>query len=167
MIQVRQANRADAKLLMQLILEMGQHERLAVTATAGQLAEDAFGERPRFHAIIAEDGAGAAGYAFFFDYYSSFQGPGVFLEDLYVRGAYRGKGVGRALLSHIARQVIDGGDFGIVFNVLDWNQSALRFFEDKGASVQSDRKTLCLTGAALRDMAVTTLSTPGGSHARN
>ncbi len=167
MIQVRQDNRSDATLLMQLILEMGEHERLAVAATAGRLAEDGFGETPRFQALIAEDGAGVAGYAFFFDCYSSFQGPGVFLEDLYVRGAYRGRGVGRALLSHLARQVIARGDFGIVFNVLDWNQPALRFFEDNGASVQSDRKTLRLTGAALRDMAVTTHSTPGGSHARN
>lgn len=158
-IHVREANRADAALLTQLIHEMGEHERLAVAATAEQLAEDGFGGMPRFHALIAEADAAVAGYAFFFDYYSSFQGPGVFLEDLYVRDDYRGRGVGKALLSQLARQVIARGDFGIVFNVLDWNQSALRFFEDSGASEQRDRKTLCLTGPALRNI--------GGNYGRN
>jgi len=149
MIQVRKAQRPDARLLRQMILEMGQHERLPVFATEKRLAEDGFGVAPKFQVLIAEVEAAAAGYALFFDCYSSFQGPGIFLEDLFVRNEYRGKGVGRALLSRMAAKVVQRAYFGIMFNVLDWNQSALQFFESAGA-VLSDRKILCLAGPALR-----------------
>jgi GNAT superfamily N-acetyltransferase len=152
MIRVRNAQRTDTQLLQQLILEMGQHERLPVFATEERLAEDGFGASPKFHVLIAEVGTVAAGYALFFDCYSSFQGPGIFLEDLFVRDEFRGKGVGRALLSCIAAHVVELAYFGIMFNVLDWNQSALQFFENAGAEL-SDRKTLCLTGGALRGIA--------------
>ena len=112
------------------------------------LAEDGFGVAPKFQVLIVEVDAAAAGYALFFDCYSSFQGPGIFLEDLFVRNNFRGKGVGRALLSHIAARVVELAYFGITFNFMHWNQSALQFFEGAGAAM-SDRKTLCLTGPAL------------------
>jgi GNAT superfamily N-acetyltransferase len=161
MIRVRNAKRTDARLLMQMILEMGQHERLPIFATEGRLAEDGFGVAPRFHALIAEDEAEAAGYALFFDCYSSFRGSGIFLEDLFVRDAFRGMGVGKALLSGVAERVVELEYFGIMFNVLDWNQSALQFFESAGASELSERKTLCLTGAALREIRGARVSRPG------
>jgi GNAT superfamily N-acetyltransferase len=153
MIHVRNAQRKDVRLLMQMILEMGQHERLTVFATEEPLVEDGFGATPKFPVLIAEDEAEAAGYALFFDCYSSFQGSGIFLEDLFLRDDFRGKGVGKALLSQVAARVIELEYFGIMSNVLDWNQSALHFFESAGASELSDRKTLCLTGAALREIA--------------
>lgn len=152
MIRVRKAHGTDAGLLRQMILEMGQHEQLPVFATEERLAEDGFGDAPKFHALIAEVEDGVAGYALFFDCYSSFQGPGIFLEDLFVRERFQGKGVGRALLQRIAARVVELGYCGIIFNVLDWNQSALEFFESAGAEV-SDRKTLCLTGPALHGIA--------------
>jgi GNAT superfamily N-acetyltransferase len=152
MIQVRKAQRSDARLIRQMILEMAQHERLPVFATEERLAEDGFGVAPKFQALIAEVDNAAAGYALFFDCYSSFQGPGVFLEDLFVRNEFRGKGVGQALLARIAARVVELGYCGIIFNVLDWNQSALEFFESAGAVV-SDRKTLCLTGPKLHGIA--------------
>src|ERR1700693_1086190 len=83
--------------------------------------------------VIGEDAA--AGYALFFDCYSSFQGTGIFLEDLFVRNEFRGKGVGQALLSRIAARIVEFAYFGIMFNVLDWNQSALQFFESPGAAL--------------------------------
>jgi GNAT superfamily N-acetyltransferase len=135
-----------------MILEMAQHERLPVFATEERLAADGFGVAPKFHVLIAEVDNVAAGYALFFDCYSSFQGPGVFLEDLFVRNKFRGKGVGQALLSRIAASVVELAYFGIMFNVLDWNQSALQFFESAGAAL-SDRKTFCLTGPALHEIA--------------
>jgi GNAT superfamily N-acetyltransferase len=152
MIRVRKAQRSDARLLRQMILEMGQHERLPVFATEERLVEDGFGVAPKFHVLLAEVDTAAAGYALFFDCYSSFQGPGILLEDLLVRDDFRGQGVGRALLSCIAARVVKLGYFGITFNVLDWNQSALQFFQNAGAAV-SDRKTLYLSGPALHGIA--------------
>ena len=160
MIHIRDATRADATLLVHLIHEMGRHERLPVAMTTRRLVEDGFGATPRFRAVIAEEGTKVAGYALLFDYYSSFQGSGLFLEDLFVRDDFRGRGVGSALLSRIASRAIARGQFGLMFNVLDWNRSALRFFESTGASVLSDRKTLQLTDAALRGIA-------GGNHGGN
>ncbi len=121
MIRVRKAQRSDARLLRQMILEMGQHERLPVFATEERLAEDGFGVAPKFHALIAEVDDAVAGYALFFDCYSSFQGPGIFLEDLFVRNrisgqgswpspavAYRCQGCGtRVLRDHIQRSGLE------------------------------------------------------------
>jgi GNAT superfamily N-acetyltransferase len=152
MIRVRKAERPDARLIRQMILEMAQHEHLPVFATEERLAEDGFGVAPKFHVLIAEVDNAAAGYALFFDCYSSFQGPGIFLEDLFVRNEFRGKGVGQALLSRIAASAVELAYFGIMFNVLDWNQSALQFFESAGAAL-SDRKTFCLAGPALHGIA--------------
>jgi GNAT superfamily N-acetyltransferase len=152
MIRVRNAQATDAGLLWRMIHEMGQHEQLPVFATEERLTEDGFGNAPKFHSLIAEVDGSAAGYALFFECYSSFQGPGIFLEDLFVRARFQGKGVGRALLARIAATVVELGYSGLTFNVLDWNQSALEFFESAGAAV-SDRKTLCLTGPALRGIA--------------
>ena len=133
MIRVRNAERTDTKLLMQLIEEMGNHQAMPVFASEERLVEDGFGPTPKFRALIAEAETKVAGYALFFDCYSSFQGPGIFLEDLFVRDDFRGKGVGRALLSRIAVRAVELDYFGILFNVLDWNHSALEFFESTGA----------------------------------
>jgi GNAT superfamily N-acetyltransferase len=143
MIHVRNAEPADAGLLLSLIREMGDQERLPVFANEDRLEVDGFGPAPRFHAFIAEAGTRIAGYALAFECYSSFQGSGLFLEDLFVRGEFRGKGVGKALLSRVAARAIDQGHFGIMLNVLDWNEPALTFFERAGASLLSERKTLC------------------------
>ncbi len=153
MVHIRDAELTDAKLLMQLIAEMGQHEGMPVFTREARLVEDGFGFRPRFHALIAEVEAKVAGYALCFDYYSSFQGSGTFLEDLFVRDDFRRKGVGGALLARIAARAVELHHFGILFNVLDWNHPALQFFESAGASVLSERKTLCLAGRSLRQIA--------------
>lgn len=144
MIHVRLADPADTPLLLQLITEMGNQERMPVFTSEERLAEDGFGSPPKFHAFIAHAGIRVAGYALAFNCYSSFRGSGLFLEDLFVRDEFRGKGVGHALLSRVAASAAELGCFGIMFNVLDWNERALKFFEKAGASVLSDRKTLCL-----------------------
>ena len=144
MIQVRLADSADTGLLLQLITEMGCQERMPVFTSEERLAKDGFDFAPKFHAFIAQAGMQVAGYALAFNCYSSFRGSGLFLEDLFVRDEFRGKGVGQALLSRVTAWAAELGCFGIMLNVLDWNESALRFFERAGASVLSDRKTLCL-----------------------
>lgn len=153
MVHVRNARRADVKLLKELIDEMGVHERMSVFASVESLTVDGFGPRPKFHALIAEVDQSVAGYALFFDCYSSFRGQGVFLEDLFVRDQFRGGGVGNALLTRIAEIAVERGCFGVMFNVLEWNKSALKFFERAGASLLRERKTLCLTGVSLRKIA--------------
>lgn|SRR5262249_27821972 len=139
MVCIRNAGRADAKLLKELIDEIGAHERLPVFANEESLAVDGFGPRPKFCALIAEVDRSVAGYALFFDCYSSFQGRGIFLEDVFVRDQFRGKGVGNALLSRIAGIAIEEGCFGIMFNVLEWNEQALKFFSRVGASLLRER----------------------------
>jgi GNAT superfamily N-acetyltransferase len=153
MVQVRNAQPADAKLLKQLIDEMGHHERMRVFASEESLTVDGFGPKPMFHALLGMVDGAVAGYALFYDCYSSFEGRGIFLEDLFVREGFRGSGVGNALLSNIAEIALKQGCFGIMFNVLKWNDAALKFFDRAGASLLSERKTLCLTAASLREIA--------------
>lgn len=144
MIQVRQAGSADAELLLQLIGEMGEQERMPVFTNEEKLARDGFGSAPKFHAFIAQAGTQVAGYALAFDCYSSFRGSGLFLEDLFVRDEFRGQGVGKVLMSRVKAMATELGCFGIMLNVLDWNEPAQRFFERAGATELSERKTLCL-----------------------
>lgn len=153
MLRIRNAERTDVAALKILIDEMGEHERLPVLLSEQQLAADGFGAGSCFRALIASWDHVDAGYALFFDYYSSFQGRGIFLEDLYVRDTFRGKSVGKALLCRVARIATERGDFGILFNVLEWNTPAMGFFGNAGASILDQRKTLCLSGEALRDVA--------------
>jgi GNAT superfamily N-acetyltransferase len=156
MIHIRDAVWTDVNSLWELIHEMAVHVRMPVCASEESLAADGFGPHPKFSALIAEVEAKVAGYALFFDCYSSFRGRrGIFLEDLFVRDAFRGKGVGNALLSRIAEIAVAQSCFGVVFNVLEWNDQALKFFERAGASLLREHKTLCLTDSALREAAKT------------
>ena len=153
MVRVRNAQPADAKLLKQLIDEMGHHERMSVFASEESLTVDGFGPKPMFHAILGLVDGAVAGYALFYDCYSSFHGRGIFLEDLFVRERFRGSGVGNVLLSNVAQIALKQGYFGIIFNVLKWNDAALKFFDRAGASLLHERNTLCLTAASLRGIA--------------
>jgi GNAT superfamily N-acetyltransferase len=150
MLHIRNAESADVQLLKNLIDQMGEYERLPVSVTHKDLAADGFGETPRFHALIAEWHLQPAGYALFYDCYSSFRGRGIFLEDLFVSSAFRGRKVGNTLLSRVAALAIEQQCFGIMFNVLGWNQPALAFFKDVGATSLADWRTLCLAGRPLQ-----------------
>lgn len=152
-VRVRDAEPADAPVLEELISEMARHHGVEVNASEDRLLADGFGERPRFHGLIAEVDHEAAGYAIYFDCYSSFYGGGIFLDDLFVRDPYRGTGVGRMLLSRLAKTAEKRNCIGIMLNVLDWNEPALRLFKRAGATELVGRKSMCLSGAALRDVA--------------
>jgi GNAT superfamily N-acetyltransferase len=153
MLSIRPAVRSDVPLLKTLIYEFAAYERLSANITEEILSRDGFGPRPKYHMLLAEWDSQAAGYACYLDYYSSFQGPGLFLEDIYVRDAYRGKGAGRALMAHVAAIAQRDNGFGVVFNVLDWNEPAIKFYKRLNVTFWNDWKTLCLEGAALRAIA--------------
>jgi GNAT superfamily N-acetyltransferase len=153
MLSIRFGTVDDAPLLKTLIEEFATYERLSAGISEEQLRQDGFGTRPKFQILIAEFDGQSAGYALFFDCYSSFQGPGIFLEDLFVRPQFRGKSVGRALLAHVARITEQANGFGIMFNVLDWNDGAMEFYRRIGATFLDDWKTVCLKQKPLHDLA--------------
>ena len=157
MLEIRRASREDVPLLKTLIHEMAKYEKLPASITSEALAADGFGDRPRFRALMAEWDSKPAGYALYLDYYSSFQGRGIYLEDLYARQEFRGKGVGKALFAKVAAEAVQDRAFGVMFSVLHWNQPASDFYRRLGATFLDEWKTVCLTGDALASLAQYTL----------
>lgn len=153
MLSIRSGTPNDVPLLMTLLQEFAAYERVSTVITEEQLRQDGFGARPKFQVLIAEIDGLPVGYALFFDCYSSLRGHAIFLEDLFVRPRFRGKSVGRALLAHVARLTEDAKGFGIMFNVLAWNDGAIKFYRRMGATFLDDWKTVCLEQKALQDLA--------------
>jgi len=155
MLQISPATVQDAALLRTLIRELAEFERELdlVTIREEDLARDGFGDNPRFRALIAEWEGQAAGYAIIFGYYSTWAGPGLFLEDLFVREAFRGRGIGKALLAAVARIAIDEKCYGIHWEVLDWNKSAIEFYKTLGAKFRDQWRPVLLTGEPLHQLA--------------
>jgi len=161
MLTIRPANTTDVPLLNTLIHEFAQFEHLPVTVTEANLLRDGFSKHPRFRVLMAEWDGEPAGYAFFFDYYSTFEGrPGLFLEDIYVREQYRGKEIGKAMLARVAAIARAENCFGIRWQVLDWNTPAIEFYRRLGAEFLDEWKTVNLAGDALERLAD---SVPGHS----
>jgi GNAT superfamily N-acetyltransferase len=157
-LRLRGASRDDVALILTLIRELADYEKLAheVVATEEQLAESLFGERPGAEVLIAEwqpaEGvAEVAAFALFFHNFSTFLGRrGLYLEDLFVRPAYRGHGVGRALLAELARIAIARGCGRMEWWVLDWNAPAIEFYRRLGARPMDEWTVFRLTGDSLR-----------------
>lgn len=153
-LSIRAATACDAPLLKTMIHEFAAFERLEASISEDTLRRDGFGAQPKFRALIAEWEKQAAGYALFFGYYSTFRGvSGLFLEDIYVRNAWRGKGIGKALFTRLAAIAQEEGGAGLMFNVLDWNAAAINVYRNLGATFLDDWKVLCLESAALRALA--------------
>jgi GNAT superfamily N-acetyltransferase len=154
MLSIRPAHAGDVPMLNTLIHEFAEFERLPVAATEAALLRDGFSQSPKFRVLVAEWQGQLAGYALFFDYYSSFEGrPGFFLEDIYVRDQYRGKGIGKALLARVASMAKEQKCFGVRWQVLDWNTPAIKFYKSLGATFLDDWKTISLDGDALNRVA--------------
>jgi GNAT superfamily N-acetyltransferase len=156
-VRVRQAVEADVPLVASLIRELAEYERLAheVRPIEERLPAALFGERPYAEVAIAEDAAGEpAGFALFFHNFSTFLAqPGIYLEDLYVRPAYRGAGVGRALMEHLARLAVERGCGRLEWAVLDWNEPAIGFYRRLGALSNDGWTIYRLSGEALERLA--------------
>ncbi len=154
MLSIRPAHAGDVSALNALIRELAEFEHLPVSVTDAALMRDGFGERPRFRALMAEWDGQPAGYAFFFDYYSTFEGrAGIFLEDIYVREPFRRKKIGYALLARVAAIALEENCFGVRWQVLDWNTPAIEFYRRIGADFLDEWKTVSLDGDAMERMA--------------
>ena len=156
MLAIRPATANDVTLLTALIHELAEFEHLAneVSVTEEDIARDGFGTAPKFRAVIAEWDGQVAGYAVFFEFYSSFQGrAGLFLDDLFVRPDFRKHGIGKALIAHVAGVAWKEKYFCMRWEVLDWNTQAIDFYTRLGAVFLDEWKPVCLIGDALEAVA--------------
>jgi GNAT superfamily N-acetyltransferase len=156
-LEIHPATEADVPLIFGLIQALAEYERLAheVVATEAMVRDSLFGPNPHAHAVIARRGGDAVGLAIWFLTYSTFLSkPGIYLEDLFVLPEARGKGVGRALLRHLARIALDGGFGRIEWSVLDWNEPAIRFYRGIGAKPMDEWTVFRMTGEAIRELAI-------------
>ncbi len=153
---LRRATPADVPLIRELIAGLAAYEKLsnACVATEALLLEHLFGTRPHAEVVIAEYKNESAGFALFFHNFSTFLArPGIYLEDLFVRPAFRGHGIGKALLQHLASLAIERGCGRLEWSVLDWNVDAIGFYERLGARAQDDWTVYRVSGDALTTLA--------------
>jgi len=153
---IRPASRDDAPLILAFIRELAEYERLAheVVADESTLERTLFGERAYAEVLTAEMDGAAAAFALFFHNYSTFLGrPGLYLEDLFVKPAFRGCGIGRAMLGELARIAVDRECGRLEWWVLDWNTSAIGFYEQLGARAMDDWTVFRVDGNALLKLA--------------
>ncbi|HWU71012.1 MAG TPA: GNAT family N-acetyltransferase [Pseudoxanthomonas sp.] len=155
-IVLRPATRADIPLILELIHALAEYEREpdAVEATGDLLEEQLFGERPGAEVIIAEIDGQGAGFALFFHTFSTWRGRrGLYLEDLFVRPEFRGLGLGRALMIHLAKLAVQRGCGRFEWSVLDWNTPAIDFYRSLGAVGMDEWTVQRLDGEGLLALA--------------
>jgi GNAT superfamily N-acetyltransferase len=153
---IRAATSADVDEILALIRELAEYERapLEVTATAADLLRDGFGDHPRFHVLLACENDKVAGFAFYFFTYSTWRAqPTLYLEDLFVRPAHRRSGWGLALMRRLAEEAIKCGCGRFQWQVLDWNEPAVRFYESLGAKILREWWTVRVEGDAIARLA--------------
>jgi GNAT superfamily N-acetyltransferase len=156
MTEVRAATAEDVHDILALIRELAVYEREpeAVTATAADLLRDGFGEVPRYKVLLTCDGDEVTGFAFYFFAYSTWRArPTLYLEDLFVRPAFRRRGLGLLLMRRLAREALLTNCARFQWQVLDWNEPAVRFYEALGANVLREWWTVRLEGDALARLA--------------
>jgi GNAT superfamily N-acetyltransferase len=154
--QIRPAKEDDLPLILHFIKELAAYEKLAaeVVATETGLRHALFGPSPAAEVVIAYADGEPAGFAVFFQSFSTFLGkPGLYLEDLFVLPAWRGHGLGRRLLTHLAGLAIDRGYGRMEWSVLDWNELALGVYRRIGARPMDEWTVHRLTGDSLRELA--------------
>ena len=155
MLAVRKATRHDVPEILTLVKDLATYEREpdVVIATEADFLRDGFGDRPAFEVLVAEDPGASkelVGFALYFFSYSTWVGrPCLYLEDLFVRPAHRGRGAGLALMRELAKEAVTHDCKRFVWQVLDWNEAAVAFYERLGANVLREWLTVRLEGEAL------------------
>jgi GNAT superfamily N-acetyltransferase len=159
-LRIRRANKSDASEVLRLIQELADYERApdAVEASEADLIATLFTEEPRvFCDLVEVDDHGTprvVGMALWFLNYSTWQGKhGIYLEDLFVRPEFRGRGFGKSLLVHLARICMDQGYGRLQWWVLDWNTPAIDFYKSIGAEAMDEWTVFRVSGKALADLA--------------
>jgi GNAT superfamily N-acetyltransferase len=156
MLVIRKAQPQDVGTILNLIRGLAEYERAphSAKATEADLLRDGFGPDPKFHCVIADWQGAPVGFALYFYNYSTWKGrPGLFLEDLFVWPEYRGKGIGKALLLHLAKIAVAENCGRYEWNVLDWNTPAIEFYEGLGAMRMSEWLPMRVEGDALLELA--------------
>lgn len=154
-IHLRPAGRQDLDLILEFIRQLAAYEKLsdACVATTAGLDLHLFGEHPKAEVVIAEWDGAPAGFALFFHNFSTFLAkPGIYLEDLFVKPEYRGHGIGKALLIHLARLASLRGCGRVEWSVLDWNEPSIEFYKSLGAVAMDDWTGYRLSGEALEQL---------------
>jgi GNAT superfamily N-acetyltransferase len=155
-MHIRLATEADVPTILSLIRALALYEREpdAVQLGEAELRRDGFGPQPLFECLIAEEDTGeAAGFALYFPIYSTWRGPSLHLEDLFVQPQHRGSGIGKALLARVAAIAMERGCSRMQWDVLDWNTPAIEFYQSRGAIMLEPWRIMRVTGAALARLA--------------
>lgn len=158
MTTIRRARAADAPLILQFVRELAEYEREPQSArlTEAELLRDGFpqkDETPFFECLIAEEDGEPAGFALFFPVYSTWRGRAMHLEDLFVRPRFRGRGIGKSLLTHVAARSVERGCVLLFWHVLDWNQPAIEFYRSLGADTLTEWRRMRVGDEALTALA--------------
>jgi len=151
-VEIRVAVEADVPVVLELIKALADYEKLThlVSATEDDLRRWLFGPRRIAEVVLARTEERAVGFALFFHNFSTFLGrPGLYLEDLFVVPEWRGRGVGRRLIAHLAAIAVERGCGRMEWSVLDWNEPAIRFYTSLGAAPMPEWRICRLTGDAL------------------
>ena len=159
--QIRPSTVHDAALILGFIRELAEYEKLAheVTATEQDIQAQLFGPKPKAECVIAEHDGKPIGFALYFHNFSTFVGkPGLYLEDLYIKPEFRGRGCGRQLLSYLAKLALARGCERFEWAVLDWNAPAIQFYASLGARMMQSWRINRLNGSALQKLAAETRS---------
>jgi GNAT superfamily N-acetyltransferase len=155
-LSIHRARPEESALIFSLLFELAEYEKLGheVVATETGIADALFGNNPILFCEIAEWEGKPAGFAIWFFNFSTFAGrPGIYLEDLFVRPAFRGNGIGKALLVHLARLCVENNWSRLQWSVLDWNTPSIEFYKSLGAVMMDEWKLARINGEALARLA--------------
>ena len=155
-VSIRPATLADLPLIAQFIRDLADSEKLAheVRFDEATLGDRLFGARPYAEVVIGEIDGAPQGFALFFHNFSTFEGkPGIYLEDLFVRPAARGSGLGKALLAHLAKLCKERDCARLEWWVLDWNTPSIGFYQSLGAKLMDEWTVMRVDGDALTKLA--------------
>ena len=155
-LSIRRAEPADAALVYELVCALADYEKLRheVDATPEEIAKALFAPEPRLYCDLAEWNGEAAGFAVWFLNFSTFRGRhGIYLEDVFVKPDFRGRGIGKALMRHLARTCVDNCYARFEWAVLDWNAPPIAFYQSIGAEIKGEWKVCRMSGPALAKFA--------------